>query len=264
MPSPSPRRICRLLIADGSGSQGSSDRKSTCSPSPSARRTVALTAGTDCGNMEAGYTGCGENAGETRTVNLDGPLAEKKPQRAPKVGKNKCPICGETVAILKRHVEAKQLSWYFTLELACWQCRFAEEMTMKLWGRHGPCSNELFDNRRLCTWSASMWGWISLAARFLEVGDASALVVKVRREHCYPKAKGFLFSPTCQELLRTAQKLHISLDVEVSAQPSDCKPTLLTWQTAIHLPIDFQIQIQIQTNFTAIFIMHFTISTKDS
>ena len=106
---------------------------------------------------------------------------------------------------------------------------------MKLWGKHGTCTNGLFDNEGLRSWSATMWGWIGLAVRFLEVGDATALVEKVRSERWYPKESGFQFSPTRRELLRTAQMLQTSLDVEVSAQPPNCVATLLTWQTALQM-----------------------------
>ena len=83
-----------------------------------------------------------------------------------------------------------------------------------------------------------MWGWITLVVRFLEVGDASALMAKVGREHWYPKEKGFLFSPTHRELVRTAQKLQeTSLDVDVSVQPLNCVAALLTWQTVVQLLI---------------------------
>ena len=243
-PLPSPKMICRPQRAKESGSVSGAR---TYSPSPPPRRTVTLTPGTErtlesAGDIEASSSGCQESAGETRTVCMKGSVAEKKPRRTPKVGKKDCPICGQTVTILKRHVEAKHLPWYFSPELACWQCRFAEETTMKLWGRHGACVNGQFDNEQLRTWSATMWGWISLAARFLEVGDASALVAKVGREKWYPKEKGFQLSPTRRELLWTAQKLQTSVDIEVSTQSPNCVAALLTWQTAvqllIHLPED--------------------------
>ena len=87
-----------------------------------------------------------------------------------------------------------------------------------------------------------MWGWISLAARFLAVGDASALVAKVGREKWYPKEKGFQLSPTRRELPWTAHKLQTSVDMEVSTQSPNYVAALLTWQTAvqmlIHLPED--------------------------
>ena len=94
------------------------------------------------GDIEASSSGCQESAGETRTVCMKGLVAEKKPRRKPKVGKKDCPICGQTVTILKRHVEAEHLPWYFSPELAGWQCRFAEETTMKLWGRRSPASQQ--------------------------------------------------------------------------------------------------------------------------
>ena len=114
-------------------------REATRLPSPPSRRTVTLTSGTDgairrADNMETGSTGCRVNAEETRTVRVEGPSFVRKNQRTPKVGKKECPICRQTVTIMKRHVEAKHLPWYFSPDLACWQCRFAEETTVKLWG----------------------------------------------------------------------------------------------------------------------------------
>ena len=240
-PSPSTRRSCTLPASEEIGSLGRKEgRKATRLPSPPSRRTVTLTSGTDgaigrTDNMETDSTGCRVNAEETRTVGVEGTSSVRKTRMTPKVGKKECPICRQTVTTMKRHVEAKHLPWYFSPDLACWQCRFAEETTMKLWGKHGTCTNGLFDNERLRSWFATMWGWIGLAARFLEVGDATALVEKVRSERWYPKESGFQFSPTRRELFRTAQKLQTSLDVEVSAQPPNCAAALLTWQTALQI-----------------------------
>ena len=50
----------------------------------------------------------------------------------------------------------------------------------------GACGDE-----QLGTWSATIWAWISLAARFLQLGDATVPVAKIGRERWYLWEKGF-------------------------------------------------------------------------
>jgi len=67
-----------------------------------------------------------------------------------------CPVCGDRVGHLKRHVRREHLPWFMSLDLACWECEQVETTPCAINARHvfsmGHSHGAAFTNENAARW----------------------------------------------------------------------------------------------------------------
>ena len=110
----------------------------------------------------------------------------------------KCPLCGQEVFSVKRHVEIEHLRWYFAPEIACWICQECMENKCCLKECHEACLHSLsghFSEERFLAWLQTMKELFHDLAVLSGLRDLPALLQLCLRERLYPQNNGTTLSP---------------------------------------------------------------------
>ena len=149
-----------------------------------------------------------------------------------------CPICGREVHSVKRHVEMEHFPWYFTPEIACWQCKRATENHCSLMDRHKCCVEwevGRLTEERFLSWIQTMKELLQEMAILLGFSNELELLDFCRRERLPPAAPGVTLSPTREAYLMWLEQYQKRTVTSIEIQPPNCPSALLNWTTVLGL-----------------------------
>ena len=141
-----------------------------------------------------------------------------------------CPICGREVHSVKRHVEMEHFPWYFTLEIACWQCKRATENHCSLMDRHKWCVERevgRLTEERFLSWIQTMKELLQEMAILLGFSNELELLDFCRWERLHPAAPGVTLSPTREAYLMWLEQYQKRKVTSIEIQPPNCPSALL-------------------------------------
>ena len=150
----------------------------------------------------------------------------------------KCPLCGQGVFSVKRHIEMEHLPWYFAPEIACWVCQECVENRCCLEERHKACLCSLgghFTEERFLAWLQTMKELLHELAVLFGLRDIPALLRLCLRERLYPQDNGTTLSPPCEAYMLWLEEYQGGAVGAVEIKPLNCSAAILNWTTMLGL-----------------------------
>ena len=98
-----------------------------------------------------------------------------------------CPLCGERVKKMRRHVERRHLPWWFHPEEICWTCRSYEDTACFLRARHTEKGHDTkFTTQRLEQWVGASLKLLEILRSVLGVETHQQMLNMVVKGKYYP------------------------------------------------------------------------------
>ena len=137
----------------------------------------------------------------------------------------KCPLCGQEVFSVKRHVEMEHLPWYFAPAIACWVCQECVENRCCLEERHKVCLHSL--GGHFTEELQTMKELLHELAVLFGLRDVPALLQLCLRERLYPQDNGTTLSPTREAYMFWLEEYQGGAVRAVEIKPLNCSAAIL-------------------------------------
>lgn len=165
-----------------------------------------------------------------------------------------CPLCGEFIRNLRRHVSQEHLPWYFNPEVTCWECRSYQGTLCFLRHRHlsvPACSEGYFSERNLYRWLSLVAGLLNEISSFWGLSSVADLLDLVVQRHWYPSCSHYTVSEVSQVLFGLVDRyMGFEPKDNYCVNPPNGVAALLHWEVFFNLltNLSSEYQIQVKSN----------------